>query len=98
MKKQFKGFYVTSALILSLGSTFAIADDNDNSSGDRDKAKNGAVSDKPDAYTVEDSKENGLTNAKKPVRKLHHKQKTKSDKPADTSSSSDASSGAGTTN
>ena len=87
MKRSFKNLPISIALILSLAAPLAMADDT-NTGGDRDKAK-ATTNDKPDAYTVEDSKEKGLTSAKKPVRKLDHKQKVKGEKPIDLSNHPD---------
>lgn len=70
-------------LIFGLNASLAWADHHEESAGSHDKANKGTQTDKPDAYTVEDSRDKTLTNAKKPVRKLDHKLKHKGDKPVD---------------
>jgi hypothetical protein len=101
MKHLKKILPLATTLILGLSTSFAMAADSD-TLGDRDNVKNdqnvnnGQTKDKPDAYTVDDKNEKGLTNAKKPVRKLHHKQKTKGENPADATHHSNEGSGTST--
>jgi hypothetical protein len=101
MKHLKKILPLATTLILGLSTSFAMAADSD-TLGDRDNVKNdqnvnnGQAKDKPDAYTVDDKNEKGLTNAKKPVRKLHHKQKTKGENPADATHHSNEGSGTST--
>jgi hypothetical protein len=84
MKHLGKILPVAATLILGLSTPLAMADDTEKHAGNHDNVKNSQTSDKPDAYAVDDKKEKGLTSAKKPVRKLDHKVKTKGDKPVDT--------------
>jgi hypothetical protein len=97
MKHLKKILPLATTLVLGLSTSFAMAADAD-TLGDRDNVKNdqnvnSQTKDKPDAYTVDDKNEKGLTNAKKPVRKLHHKQKTKDENPADATHHSNEGSG-----
>jgi hypothetical protein len=107
MKHLKKILPLATTLVLGLSTSFAMAADAD-TLGERDNVKNdqnvnngqtvknGQTNDKPDAYTVDDKNEKGLTNAKKPVRKLHHKQKTKGENPADATHHSNEGSGTST--
>ena len=90
IKNCWKVWPVMAGLMLGLGASSAWADHHEEAAGNHDQAKHGTASDKPDAYTVEDSRDKTLTNAKKPVRKLDHKLKHKGDKPVDAATSTNA--------